>query len=191
MTSTFGDKDIESFGVLRQISSMLLYYLILVFSYPNLLSRHYFFINARKSVPPPQYCNAVKDQVQTRVFTGVSPFILFYQMVNFQASILRQASFRVDLVPQSNTRSGGGSDLHFSLRSLHILSKSLLLDLHPSPRLIPTLEAMVVDFGPAFLVSALVNITSPYPSRLSSTTNDIFRCMQNIWCSVVVKVQNS
>ena len=31
----------------------------------------------------------------------------------------------------------------------------------------------------------------PYPSRLSSTTNDIFRCMQNIWCSVVVKVQNS
>ena len=31
----------------------------------------------------------------------------------------------------------------------------------------------------------------PYPSRLSSTTNDIFRCMQSIWCSVVVKVQNS
>ena len=141
------------------------------FFLPQLAFKALFFINARESVPPPQYFNAVKDRVQTRVFTGVSPLILFYQMVNFktnkknQASILRQASFRVDLVPQSNTRSGGGSGLHFSLRSLHILSKSLLLDLHPPPpppppppRLIPTLEAMVVDFGPVFLFLALVNI---------------------------------
>ena len=39
------------------------------FFYPYLLSRHHYFysyfINARKSVPPPQYCNAVKDRVQT------------------------------------------------------------------------------------------------------------------------------
>ena len=136
---------------------MLLCYLILIFSNPNLLSRHYYFINARKSVPPPQYCIAVKiefklESLGSRLLSNSIKWLIF--------GLLSRGK---DLVPQFNTRSGGGSDLHFSLRSLHILSKSLLLDLHPSPRLIPTLAAMVVDFGPAFLVSALVNIASALP----------------------------
>ena len=161
MTSTF--KDVESFGVLRQISSMLLCYLILFFSTPTCFRGIIIFINARKSVPPSQFCIAVKDRVQTRVFTGLSPLSNFIKWLICRASISRQASFRLDLFPQSTSRSGGGSDLHFSLRSLHILSKSLLLDLHPSPRLIPTLEAMVVVLVPAFLVSALVNVASALP----------------------------
>ena len=190
MTSTFGDKDVEYFRVLWQISSMLLCYLILVFSQPQLAFEALLFHKRQKICPTSQYCIAVKDRVQTRVFTGLSPFIHFYQMVYFRASISRQGSFRLDLVPQLTTRSGGGSDLHFSLRSLHILSKSLLLDLHPSTHPYPRGNGC----GLGSNIPRLVHLSMsprPYPSRLSSIINDIFRCMQSIWCSVVVKEENS
>ena len=130
---------------------------------PNLLSRHYHVINTRKSVPPPQYCIAGKIEFKLESSLGSHLLSNSFKYLNYRL-LSRGKAVSSGLSSSFDYQEVEVDQISTSASEAYtIFSKSFFWTSPLPSTVIPTLEAMVVDFGPTFLVSALVNVASALP----------------------------